>query len=177
MQIHAFIGPLKAGKWIRHGSKMSLSNHDRQIFSEEALYYLVLDYQDTLEGIQQLRGPNFTQFWPPTPPRVDILHNTYSLFRWPSMEFLLTTHPPLLVIVVIEWPLINLRKWKENLVKTYQNMNARSEIISVHFGETDSWPPKVVLNSQTQMSMTQNCRAHGENKACCQMRVCLSCFS
>ena len=56
-------------------------------------------------------------------------------------------------------------------------MNARSEIISVHFGETDSRPPKVVLNSQTQMSMTQNCRAHGENKACCQMRVCLSCFS
>ena len=88
-------------------------------------------------------------------------------FYWPP------THP----IVVIEWPLINLRKWKENLVKTYQNMNARSEIISVHFGETDSRPPKVVLNSQTQMSMTQNCRAHGENKACCQMRVCLSCFS
>ena len=56
-------------------------------------------------------------------------------------------------------------------------MNARSEIISVHFGETDSWPPKVVLNSQTQMSMTQNCRAHSENKACCQMRVCLSCLS
>ena len=56
-------------------------------------------------------------------------------------------------------------------------MNARSEIISFHFGETDSRPPKVVLNSQTQMSMTQNCRAHGENKACCQMRVCLSCFS
>ena len=46
--------------------------------------------------IQQLRGPNDTQFWPPTLLEWtigNILHNTYSLFTWPSMDFLLTTYP------------------------------------------------------------------------------------
>ena len=55
--------------------------------------------------IQQLRGPNFTQimtiyhhwFWT----IFDVLHTTYPLFSWPSMDFL-----PLLVHVAIEWPLI-----------------------------------------------------------------------
>ena len=60
--------------------------------------------------IQQLRGPNFTQFWPPSPlsPRVDCGHFTWYLpyLTWPSVEFLLTPSPPLLVHVVIEWPLV-----------------------------------------------------------------------
>ena len=54
--------------------------------------------------IQKLRGPNFTQLWPPTPidwTIVDILHPTYPLFSWPSMEYL-----PLFVHVAIERPLI-----------------------------------------------------------------------
>ena len=58
-------------------------------------------------GIQYLRGPNFTQFWPPTPSSgqlMYILHTTYPLCTWPSMDFLLTTYLPLLVHVVIECP-------------------------------------------------------------------------
>ena len=56
--------------------------------------------------IQQLLGPNVTQFWPPTRLEwtiVDILHTTYPLF--PSVTFLLATYPTLHVYVVIEWPL------------------------------------------------------------------------
>ena len=38
-------------------------------------------------SIQQIRGPNFTQFWSPTPCEWtlfrDILHDTYPLFTWP----------------------------------------------------------------------------------------------
>ena len=48
--------------------------------------------------IQQLRGPNFTQFWPPTLLEWTIgnnFHNTYSLLTWPSVDFLLTTYSPL----------------------------------------------------------------------------------
>ena len=51
-------------------------------------------------GIQQLREPNFTQFWPP-PPRVD-KHTIFGLwtFYWPNSS------PPLLVHVVNERHLI-----------------------------------------------------------------------
>ena len=57
--------------------------------------------------IQQLRGPNFIQFWPPIPLEwtiVDILHTIYPLFTWQNVDFLLTTYLPLLVHIVIEWP-------------------------------------------------------------------------
>ena len=43
-----------------------------------------------------IRGPNLTQFWPPTPLKwkiVEILHITCPL-RWPCMEFLLTINLP-----------------------------------------------------------------------------------
>ena len=49
-------------------------------------------------GIKLLRGPNFTQFWPPTLLEWTIgnnFHNTYSLLTWPSVDFLLTTYSPL----------------------------------------------------------------------------------
>ena len=58
--------------------------------------------------IQQLPGQNFIQFWPlPPSPWVDNCgHYTWCLpFRWPSMDFLLIPSPPLLVHVVIKWPL------------------------------------------------------------------------
>ena len=75
--------------------------------------------------IQQIRGPNFTQFWPPTPLEwtfVDILQTTCTLFLWPSTDFLLITYPPYLVQVVIEWPLsreslLVLIKWVYFLVR------------------------------------------------------------
>ena len=46
--------------------------------------------------IQQLRGPNFTQFWPPTLLECtikDILYTSYRLFSWPSVD-LSTDHQP-----------------------------------------------------------------------------------
>ena len=46
-----------------------------------------------LGGIQQLRGPRFTQFWPPSP-------------LSDPVDFLPIPSPPLLVHVVIECPLI-----------------------------------------------------------------------
>ena len=55
--------------------------------------------------IQQLRGPNFTQFWPPPLLNwtiVDILHTIYSFSRDPPWTFT-DSHNPL-VHVVIEWP-------------------------------------------------------------------------
>ena len=57
--------------------------------------------------IQQLRGSNFTPFWPSTHlewTMTDILLDTYPLFMWLSMNFLLTTYLPFLVYWVIEWP-------------------------------------------------------------------------
>ena len=39
---------------------------------------------------------------------MDILHNTYPLFTWPSVDFLLTTYPPLFVHVFIECSLIDI---------------------------------------------------------------------
>ena len=36
---------------------------------------------------------------------VNILHTTYPFFTWPSVDFLLTTYLPLLVHIIIEWPM------------------------------------------------------------------------
>ena len=47
--------------------------------------------------IQQLCRPILTQFWPPTHLEctiVDVLHNTYFLFMWTIVDFLLTTYLP-----------------------------------------------------------------------------------
>ena len=67
-----------------------------------------------LGDIQQLRWPNFTQFWPPPHPLkwtiVDILHEAYPLSVWFNMDFTLTPHPTFLIHVVIEWPLFK-TKW------------------------------------------------------------------
>ena len=58
----------------------------------------------TLEGIQQLRGPNFTQFRPPNPLEwTNILHTIYLLSCDPRG---LSTDPPPFAHVVIEWPLV-----------------------------------------------------------------------
>ena len=66
------------------------------------------DFQRVQGGIQKLREPKFTQFWPPTPIEwtiIDILqHNTYFLFMWTFYWPL--TYPPLLVHVGNEWPLM-----------------------------------------------------------------------
>ena len=51
---------------------------------------------DTLGVIQQLRGLNFTQFWPPPPLEwtiVDILHDTQYFVTWPSLDFELVPSP------------------------------------------------------------------------------------
>ena len=47
-------------------------------------------------GIQQLRGPNFTQFWPPpsSSGHVCTWCNIYSLYTWLSVKFLLTPYLP-----------------------------------------------------------------------------------
>ena len=37
--------------------------------------------------IQQVRGPNFTKVMTPSPPRVDILHDTYPLSRDQAWTF------------------------------------------------------------------------------------------
>ena len=58
--------------------------------------------------IQQLRRRNLTQFWSPTHLEwaiAYILCITYPLLRWTSQDFLLITYLPLLVHIVIEWPL------------------------------------------------------------------------
>ena len=67
----------------------------------------------TLGGIEQLRGPTFTQFWPPTTlwTILDILHTTYHFFMWQKWTFYL----PLLVHISTEWPLY--------LVKSQVNEN------------------------------------------------------
>ena len=47
--------------------------------NETATFMITSTFNKVLGGIQQLRRPNFTQFWPPTPLEwtiVDILHNT-----------------------------------------------------------------------------------------------------
>jgi hypothetical protein len=66
-----------------------------------------------LKVIQQIFGPNFTLFWPPSLSKtiVSILHTTYKcatypLFTWPSIYFLVTTYLPFLIHVVIEWPMV-----------------------------------------------------------------------
>ena len=61
-------------------------------------------------GIQQLRRPNFTQFWPPTPQllewtKMDIL-DTIPYVTWLTVDFPMTPLSPLLVHVAIEWPLM-----------------------------------------------------------------------
>ena len=54
-------------------------------------FYDIFPFFISLGVIQQLRGPNFTQFWPP-PPEVDkILHTIYPLSR-DSLK--LSTDPP-----------------------------------------------------------------------------------
>ena len=65
-------------------------------------------------GIQQLRGPNLNQFWPPSLLEwtiMDILYTIYPLSHDPPWTFYWPPPgpPPLLVHVVIEWPL-QLRK-------------------------------------------------------------------
>ena len=58
-------------------------------------------------GIQKLCGPNSFQFWPPTSPKGDKnWHFTYYLSSVTSapVDFLMTSHRPLLVHVVIECP-------------------------------------------------------------------------
>ena len=66
----------------------------------------LLLHPDSEGRIQLLRVPNFTQLTPP-PLRVDNCGRfTWYLpfVTWPSMDFI-QTPPPLLVHVVIEWPL------------------------------------------------------------------------
>ena len=57
-------------------------------------------------GIQQLRGQNFAIFWPPTP----CVDSFYTLSVNKNRHFL-TPSPPHLVLVVIEWPLVDLGGW------------------------------------------------------------------
>ena len=54
--------------------------------------------------IQQLRGPNSTQLWPPTPSSGQFLTFTVPTICSHDLNFLQTTYLPLLVPVVIEWP-------------------------------------------------------------------------
>ena len=60
-----------------------------------------------LGGINQLHGPNFTQFWPLT----HFEWKTWTFYILTTLchvfpvDFLLTTYPLLLVHVVTEWPL------------------------------------------------------------------------
>ena len=59
-----------------------------------------------LGGIQQLRGPNFIQFWP-QPPSSGQKWTFYllsTLCHVTQRGLSTYTHPPLLVHVVIEWP-------------------------------------------------------------------------
>ena len=56
----------------------------------------------------------WTKFWPMLttyPPWVDNCGHLFiiHMFMWPSIDFLMTTYPPLVVHVVIKWPLI--RVW------------------------------------------------------------------
>ena len=67
--------------------------------------------------IQELRGPNFIHFWPPSPIEWT---TTYPLFMWPSVEFLLTTYLSVVVYIVIQWPLSSkvLRKYQRYLTRS-----------------------------------------------------------
>ena len=83
------------------------ANH--MVFCCKALVWLMLTIESEpsvagnwLSGvIKQLRGPNFTQLWPPSSGQCR--HFTR---EWPSEKFQLTTYPPL-VHAVIECPLLH----------------------------------------------------------------------
>ena len=74
--------------------------------------------------IQQLRGPNVTQFRPPYPTslectKMDILHTIFLPFvTWPNVDFPLNPFPPpsLFVHVVIEWPVEGRFRDKDNWI-------------------------------------------------------------
>ena len=105
-----------------------------------------------LRVIQQLRGPNFTQFWPPTRPEcpiVDILHTTFPLFTRPSVNFLLTTYLPLFVNVVIKWPLSVFIRVFSRLGTIFFVVIHRSGWKLIGFGDyiNDFWFSKVVFLS------------------------------
>ena len=77
----------------------------------------------------------WTKFWPPTSLEwtiVDILCTTYlvptklttyPLFTWPSMDFLLTTCLPVLVHVVIKWPLTTLQRHNKVSLSMYRSIS------------------------------------------------------
>ena len=75
------------------------------------IIYITFEHNAYIGDIQQLRGPNFTQFWSPTLPEWTIVDNCghftwYRLFVYVTKRgFSTDPHPPLLVHVVIEWSL------------------------------------------------------------------------
>ena len=54
---------------------------------------------------------------------MDILLTTYPLFTWPSMDFLLTTCLPVLVHVVIKWPLTTLQRHNKVSLSMYRSIS------------------------------------------------------
>ena len=116
---------------------------------------LQVDCRKWQEVIQQLRGPNFTQFWPPTPLEWtidDILHNTYPLSTWLSINFLCTDHLP-----TSSCP----RSWMTPEPKYYQKLELKSpRTLKVKQGAREEarwttprchWP---LVNSSHQLWMT-----------------------
>ena len=78
--------------------------------SAQSHSFSAFEYWRRFGGIQQLRGPNFIQFWSPTPPQVDNCgHFTLVLPFVDVTKHGLTTAPyPPLVHIVIECPLFSL---------------------------------------------------------------------
>ena len=81
--------------------RLSLSKDEQCILDLSSVALLLL-----LGVIQQLRGPNFTQFWPPTHLKWAIVEKCYIPRTICSRDqaFLLSTNLPHLSHVVIEWP-------------------------------------------------------------------------
>ena len=81
---------------------------------------LLLEHELAWGVFQQLRGPNFTHFWPHTPlPPSDAQLWTFYInlsfiyvWPWPCMDFLLNTYLPYLAYVGFEWPLEKKNGWR-----------------------------------------------------------------